>query len=96
MPLKTSSKMVNNCDGAMISSQRKQHWNKRMDLEDALLVARCGEISSHRRAAYYRRQAERTREIANGVTTRAIRSRLIEEARHFDGLAEKAENPTVL
>jgi len=66
-----------------------------MDWDDALPVVRRGEISSHP-AAYYRRQAARAREIAKGVTTRAMRSRLLEEAHHFDGLAEKAENPAVL
>ena len=66
-----------------------------MDWEHALLVARRGEISSHP-AAYYRRQAARAREIAKHVTTRAMRSRVLDEAHHFDGLAEKAENPTVL
>jgi len=66
-----------------------------MEWEDALLTARRGAISSHP-AAYYRRQAVRSREIAKDVTTRAMRSRLLDEAQHFDGLAEKAENPAVL
>src|SRR5262245_29553310 len=95
MHLKTLSKTVNNYDGAMIWSRRTQHWSKRMDRQDALLVARRGEISSHP-AAYYRRQAARAREIAKDVTTPAMRSRLLDEAHHFDGLAEKARNPAAL
>jgi hypothetical protein len=87
--------MVNNYDTAMLCSRRTQEWNKRMDWEDALPVARGGEISSHP-ATYYRRQAARAREIAKGVTTRAIKSRLLDEALHFDELAEKAENPATL
>lgn len=66
-----------------------------MDWEDALLVARGGEISS-RPATDFRRQATRAREIAKGVTTRAIKSRLLDEALHFDKLAEKAESPATL
>ena len=87
--------MVNNYDAAMLCSRRTQEWNKRMDWEDALPVARGGEISSHP-ATYYRRQAARAREIAKGVTTRAIKSRLLDEALHLDELAGKAENPATL
>jgi hypothetical protein len=49
-----------------------------------------GEIPSQP-AAYYRREAARTRQIAEGVTTRTMKARLLEEAAHYDELAAKAD-----
>jgi hypothetical protein len=56
----------------------------------------CGSATLAHPATYYRRQAARAREIAKAVTTRAIKSRLLDEALHFDELAEKTENPATL
>jgi hypothetical protein len=50
-----------------------------MDWEEALLRARGGETPSQR-ADYYRRKAARARRAAKGVTTRAIKARLLDEA----------------
>jgi hypothetical protein len=61
-----------------------------MEWEDALLMAWGGEIPPHP-AAYYRRQATRARQIAESVTTRAMKARLLDEAAHYDELAEKAD-----
>jgi hypothetical protein len=49
-----------------------------------------GEIPPHP-AAYYRRQAARARRVAEGVTTQAVKARLLDDARYNDGLAAKAE-----
>jgi hypothetical protein len=42
-------------------------------------------------AAYYRRKAARTRQIAEGVTTQAMKARLLDEAAHCDQLAADAD-----
>jgi hypothetical protein len=42
-------------------------------------------------AAYYRRQAARAREVAEGVTTRVVKARLLNEALQYDELALKAD-----
>jgi hypothetical protein len=42
-------------------------------------------------SAYYRRRAARAREIAEGVTTRAMKARLLDEAVHCDRLAVDAD-----
>ena len=42
-------------------------------------------------AEYYRRKAARARQVAEGVTTRAIKARLLEEAVHWDRLAADAD-----
>ena len=49
-----------------------------------------GEIPPHP-APYYRRQAARARQVADGVTTRAMKARLIDEAIHYDQLAAAAD-----
>jgi len=41
--------------------------------------------------AYYRRQAARARQVAERVTTRAMRTRLLEEAVYCDELAAQAD-----
>jgi len=61
-----------------------------MDWEEALVAAWGGEIPPHS-PAYYRRQAARARQVAEGVTTRAMKARLLEEAVHCDQLAAQAD-----
>jgi hypothetical protein len=39
-------------------------------------------------AEYYRRKAARARQVAEGVTTRAIKARLLELALEYDRLAD--------
>jgi hypothetical protein len=39
-------------------------------------------------AEYYRRKAARARQVAEGVTTRAIKERLLELALEYDRLAD--------
>jgi hypothetical protein len=48
-----------------------------------------GEIPPHP-AAYYRRQAARARRVAEGATTRAVKARLLDDAGHYDELADRA------
>jgi hypothetical protein len=60
-----------------------------MEWEEALLAAWEGEIPQS--ATYYRRRAARARQIAEGVTTRAMKARLLDEAVHCDQLAADAE-----
>ena len=55
-----------------------------------LLVAWGGELPPHP-ATYYRRQAARARQMAEGVTTRAMKARLLDEAIHCDQLAADAD-----
>ena len=61
-----------------------------MEWEEALLTAWGEEIPPHP-AAYYRRQAARARQVAEGVTTRAMKARLLDEAIHCDQLAADAD-----
>jgi hypothetical protein len=61
-----------------------------MEWEEALLIARGGELPLHP-TAYYRRQAARARQIAVGVTTRAMKARLLGDATRYDELAAKAD-----
>jgi hypothetical protein len=61
-----------------------------MDWEEALLVAQGGEMPPHP-AAYFRRKAARTRQIAEEVTTQAVKARLLEEAAQYDHLAANAD-----
>ena len=42
-------------------------------------------------AAYYRRQAARARQVAAEVTTRVMKTRLLDEAAHYDDLAAEAD-----
>jgi hypothetical protein len=57
-----------------------------MEWEEALLRAR-GEETPSQRADYYRRKAVRARQAAEGVTTRAIKARLLDEAVRCEQLA---------
>jgi hypothetical protein len=61
-----------------------------MEWEEALLTAWGEELPSHR-ATYYRRKAARAREIAEEVTTRVMKARLLEEAAQCDRLAAIAD-----
>jgi hypothetical protein len=61
-----------------------------MEWDEALLRARGGDVPPSS-ADYYRRKAARARETAEGVTTRAIKARLLEEAAHLDRLAADAD-----
>ena len=61
-----------------------------MEWEEALVGAWGGEKPPHA-AAYYRRKAARARQIAEGVTTRAMKARLLDEAVHCDQLAVDAD-----
>jgi hypothetical protein len=42
-------------------------------------------------ADYYRRKAAQVRQAAEGVTTRAVKARLLDQALEFDRLANEAE-----
>ena len=75
---------------AGIRKQRRHTGQGDMEWEEALLIEWGGEIPPHA-GAYYRRQATRARQIAEGVTTRAMKARLLEEAAHYDELAAKAD-----
>ena len=61
-----------------------------MEWEEALLIARGGELPLHP-AAHYRRHAARARQIAVAVTTRAMKARLLDDAARYDELAAKAD-----
>ena len=61
-----------------------------MEWEEALVGAWGGEIPPHA-AAYYRRKAARARQLAEGMTTRAMKARLLDEAVHCDQLAADAD-----
>jgi hypothetical protein len=45
-------------------------------------------------ADYYRRKAARARQVAEGVTTRAIKARLLDLAHEYDRLADGADIAT--
>ena len=62
----------------------------KMEWEEALVGAWDGEIPQHS-PAYYRRQAARARQVAEGVTTRAMKARLLDQAVHYDRLAADAD-----
>jgi len=61
-----------------------------MDWEEVLLGAWGGGIPLQS-AAYCRRKAARARQIAEGLTTRAIKARLLDEAVRWDQLAADAD-----
>jgi hypothetical protein len=42
-------------------------------------------------AAFYRRKAARARQLAEGVTTRAMKAKLLDDADHYDRLAARAD-----
>jgi hypothetical protein len=61
-----------------------------MEWEEALLIARCGARPSHP-SDYYRRKASHVRQVADEVTTRAVKLRLLNEAAQYDELAGDAD-----
>jgi hypothetical protein len=61
-----------------------------MEWEEALLVAWGGQMPQQP-AKYYRRKAARARQMADVVTTRAMKTRLLDEAFHYDELAATAD-----
>jgi hypothetical protein len=62
-----------------------------MESEEAPLMAWGGEMPPHP-ADYYRRQAARARRVAEGVTTQAVKARLLDDACYNDELAAKADS----
>src|SRR5215471_21549926 len=68
----------------------RSHKETEMEWEEALLTAWGEEIPPYP-PAYYRRRAARARQIAEGVTTRAMKARLLDEAVHWDQLAADAD-----
>ena len=73
--------------------RRRATGQAEMEREDALLEAWGGEMPPHS-AAHYRRKAARARQLAEGVTTEAMKERLLEEALHCDHLAAAADRET--
>ena len=47
-------------------------------------------------AEYYRRKAARARQVAEGATTRAVKTRLLDLAVEYDRLADGADSATRL
>jgi len=45
-------------------------------------------------ADFYRRKAARARQVAEGVTTRAVKARLLDLALEYDRLADGADSAT--
>ena len=73
--------------------RRRATGQAEMEREEALLEAWGGEMPPHS-AAHYRRKAARARQLAEGVTTEAMKERLLEEALHCDHLAAAADRET--
>jgi len=73
--------------------RRRATGQAEMEWEEALLEAWGGEMPQHS-AAHYRRKAARARQLAEGVTTEAMKERLLEEALHCDHLAADADRET--
>ena len=61
-----------------------------MECDQALLVA-WGDGMPYESASYYRRRASRARQLVDGITTQALKTRLLEEAMHYDELAKAAD-----
>jgi len=62
-----------------------------MEWEEALLMARGGDMPREPATLYYRWQAARARHVAEGVTTHAVKARLLDDAVHYDELAANAD-----
>jgi hypothetical protein len=69
---------------------RRNHRATEKEWEEALLRAWGGEAPSHL-GTYYRRKAARARQMAEAVTTRAVKARLLDEVVHCDRLAADAD-----
>jgi hypothetical protein len=61
-----------------------------MEWEEALLKARGGDMPREPATRYYR-QAARTRHVAEGATTHAVKARLRDDAVHYYELAANAD-----
>ena len=61
-----------------------------MEWEEALLIPRSGASPPHA-SDYYRRKASHVRQVADEVTTRAMKLRLLNEAAQYDELAADAD-----
>jgi len=61
-----------------------------MEWEEALLMAWDGN-SPTQPAAYFRRKAAHARQVAQEVTTRAVKERMLVEADQYDQLAAEAD-----
>jgi hypothetical protein len=59
-----------------------------MDWEEALLLVRRDTLAH---ASQYRDKANRAREMAEETTTRAVKTRLLADARRFDEIARSME-----
>ena len=73
-----------------VEDHRETAGQIEMEWEEALLGAWNGETPVQS-AAYYRRKAARARQIAEEVTTRSMKTRLLGEAAHFERLAADAD-----
>jgi hypothetical protein len=61
-----------------------------MDWEEALLRWRGAETGAET-AMHFRQKAARAREMAEEATTRAVKTRLLDDARSFDRFAENVD-----
>ena len=61
-----------------------------MECEQSLLMAPRDEMP-YEPASYYRWKAARARQLVDGITTQALKRRLLEEAMHYDELAKAAD-----
>ena len=62
-----------------------------MEWEEALLMARGGDMPREPATLCYRRQAARARHVAGCVATQAVKARLLDDAVHYDELAANAD-----
>jgi hypothetical protein len=86
----TGAKAYANLKGQPGAATTADDRQTEMEWEEALLRA-WGGARPPRPASYYRRNADRARQIAEGVTTRSMRARVLDEALHCDQLAADAD-----
>ena len=77
------------CDIAACTDAETQRGAE-MECEQSLLMARRDEMP-YEPASYYRWKAARARQLVDGITTQALKRRLLEEAMHYDELATAAD-----
>ena len=79
----------------MIPSWRRleprPHRNNRIEMEWEEALLRAWDESPPQPTAYFRRKAAHARRVAEEVTTRAVKTRLLDEAIHYDRLAAHAD-----
>jgi hypothetical protein len=80
---------VTPCDIAACTDAETQRGAE-MECEQSLLMARRDEMP-YEPASYYRWKAARARQLVDGITTQALKRRLLEEAMHYDELATAAD-----